>query len=201
MNMQITELNPEQIRQVYAERLTADFPPAEVKPLKRIMQAMSAGKYRCTGLFDGNRLLAYGFFVILRGTDRTDLLLDYFAVDASHRGQGIGSSFLRMLPEQFPAAGTVLIEAETPASAENEAERMQRERRIRFYLRSGCQDSGIETTVFGVGYRILTLPLHAVLSPEQLPCCYAALYRQILPEDMFRAQIRIPGISSGSGKA
>lgn len=187
--MQFAELTAAQVTQVYQERMTADFPPDELKPLSRIRRALSAGRYRCTGLFEGGELLAYGFFVILRGQDDTELLLDYFAVDAAKRGQGIGSAFLRMLPEQFPEAGAVLIESESPETAENSAERILRERRIRFYMENGCLASGMETSVFGVRYRVMELPLRKTHTPEQLRQIYAGLYRQILPPEMFREKI------------
>lgn len=188
--MQFSELNAAQVTQVYQERMTADFPPDELKPLSRIRQALSEGRYFCAGLFEGEALLAYGFFVILREQGDTELLLDYFAVDAAGRGQGIGSAFLRMLPEQFPDAGAVLIESESPETAKNDAERILRERRIRFYLHNGCLDSGIRTAVFGVRYQILELPLRNTHTPEQLRQIYAGLYRQILPPEMFRERIQ-----------
>lgn len=188
--MRISELTAAQVTQVYQSHMTADFPPAELKPLARIRQALSEGRYRCTGLFDGEDLLAYGFFVILRENGGTELLLDYFAVDASRRGQGIGSMFLRMLPEQFPDAGAVLIEAESPETADNAAERIRRERRIRFYLRNGCKENGTEAEVFGVRYQVLELPLRIAHTPEQLRQIYAALYRRILPPELFRERIR-----------
>lgn len=188
--MRISELNQAQLTDVYRSRLTADFPPAERKPLSRILQALEKGEYRCTGLCEDGNLLAYGFFMILRADGREDLLLDYFAVDAALRGQGIGSAFLRMLPDVFPDAGIALIESETPETAENAADRTLRERRIRFYLRSGCIDSGAEASVFGVRYRILYLPLHGSAEKEQLLHLYDSMYRQMLPPELYASQIR-----------
>ena len=189
--MQFAELTEAQLTAVYQTRLTADFPPAERKPLARILAAREKGDYRCTGLFSDGQLLAYGFFMILRADTGTDLLLDDFAVDTALRGQGIGSAFLRMLPEQFPDAGIVLIESETPETAENPADREKRERRIRFYQRAGCIDCGAEATVFGVRYRIFELPLHRTVTAEQLRAIYAAMYRKMLPPALFASQIRL----------
>ena len=189
--MRFAVLNNAQTEEVYLARMTADFPPEELKPLARIRRAVAEGRYLCSGLFDGEALLAYGFFVILRENGRTELLLDYFAVDAAHRGQGIGSAYLRMLPEQFSEVGAVLIEAEVPESAVSDADRLLRERRIRFYQRNGCRDSGLEAEVFGVRFRLLELPLRTAHAPSEIRQIYSALYRQILPPAVFRAQIRL----------
>ena len=189
--MRFAELTAAQLTEVYQTRLTVDFPPAERKPLSRILAARKKGHYRCTGLFSDGQLLAYGFFMILRAQGRTDLLLDYFAVDQAHRGEGVGSRFLQMLPEQFPDAGAVLIESETPQTAADSADREKRERRLRFYLRAGCTDCGAEATVFGVRYRILMLPLHSPADAAQLREIYAAMYRQMLPPALYAAQIRL----------
>ena len=188
--MLFADLTEAELTAVYQTRLTADFPPAERKPLARILDALKKGNYRCTGLFSDGKLLAYGFFMILRTDGRTDLLLDYFAVDQAHRGEGIGSRFLRMLPEHFPDA-EVLIESETPETANDPADRKKRERRIRFYTHAGCTDSGSEATVFGVRYRIFSLPLHGTVSAKQLLQIYAAMYQQMLPPALYAAQIRL----------
>lgn len=189
--MIFAELTTAHLTEVYQTRLTADFPPAERKPLSRILASREKGQYCCLGLFSDGQLLAYGFFMILRAQDRTDLLLDYFAVDQAHRSEGIGSRFLQMLPEQFPDADAVLIESETPETAADPDDRKKRERRIRFYLRAGCTDSGTEATVFGVRYRIFLLPLHGTADAAKLREIYAAMYRQMLPPAMYEAQICI----------
>lgn len=189
--MEFRHLASNEISEVYQKRMTTDFPPDELKPLRMILNALELGRYACTGLFDGSRLLAYGFFVILRRREQTDMLLDYFAVEAKHRGQGIGHAFLHQLPEQFPETNTIVIEAENPQFAETKEQAQIQERRIRFYQQNGCVLSGIAAEVFGVPYCVFQLPLRILRSDAELSTLYADIYRQILPPEKFRKHIAI----------
>ena len=44
---------------------------------------------------------------------------------------------------------------------------------------------------FGVRFRLLELPLRTAHAPAEIRQIYSALYRQILPPAVFRAQIRL----------
>ncbi len=64
--MAIVPLTLAEVCQVYHERIVRDFPADERKPLARIKAALRRDAYRCLGLKEGDRLLAYAFFVLLR---------------------------------------------------------------------------------------------------------------------------------------
>lgn len=189
--MEFRHLTISEITSVYQSRMTIDFPPDELKPLRMILNALENGRYACTGLFDCENLLAYGYFVILRHGGRTDMLLDYFAVESKHRGQGIGHAFLQQLPAQFPQTDTIVIEAEDPQFAETKDQAQIQERRIRFYQQTGCLLSGISAAVFGVPYCVFQMPLRIRRSDAELSTLYADIYRQILPPEKFQKHIEI----------
>jgi GNAT superfamily N-acetyltransferase len=185
----VRELTPAQIAGTYQNEMTRDFPADELKPLRRITDALSRGGYACFGLFDGDKQLAYAFFVIAG----REYLLDYFAVCPSCRGTGIGSAFLAMLKPLLSEAEIIIIEVEHPDYASDAADRQMRERRRAFYLRGGCCDTGAEACVFGTEYRLLEMPLSEVHAQETVRAAYLRLYQSLLPPVMFRQNIRLHG--------
>ncbi len=147
--MEIRELSLQEMEKLYGERMEADFPPEELRPFSSIRELTGEGKYKSFGCFEEG-LGAYGTF-----------LLDYFAVDAGRRGQGIGTRGLRMLGEAARGlgAGFLLIEVESLESAETPAQTEERTRRIQFYNGCGCRETAVYSWLFGVEYQILVLPL------------------------------------------
>lgn len=158
MQMEIKELSLREMERVYEERMAADFPPDELRPFRSIRELTEAGRYKSFGCFEGG-LAAYGTFACLPG--HPGVLLDYFAVDAGRRGQGIGSRGLRKLGEAAKGFGEgfLLIEVESLESAETPEQAQERARRIRFYKGCGCLETAVYSWLFGVEYRILVMPL------------------------------------------
>ena len=177
------------VRELYARRLTADFPPDELKPLSAIEEALARDSYFCCGAMDGEEILAYAFFV----KNGTNALVDYFAVRSDLRDRGVGSRFLGQLiaGDTLKAYGCVLLETDDPDAAPDGAEREIRERRLRFYLRCGLTETGVRAEVWHVIYRILALPVGKAPTAEETGERYTALYRSILPEKVFREKFRI----------
>ena len=140
--MEIRELSLQEMEKLYGERMEADFPPEELRPFSSIRELTGEGKYKSFGCFEEG-LGAYGTFAFSPG--RSGVLLDYFAVDAGRRGQGIGTRGLRMLGEAARGlgAGFLLIEVESLESAETPAQTEERTRRIRFYNGFGCRETAV----------------------------------------------------------
>lgn len=184
-------LNTQQAAQIYSSLLVHDFPADECKPLERILDAMAEGNYRCIGIYEEAELRGYAFFVTLTQDGRQEILLDYFAVVREYRSSGIGSRFLREVPALFPDAGAVLIEAETPEAAASPEEKTLRERRIRFYERCGCTDTGVRARAFEADFVLLQLPVTASYPPDEVRRVYAAVYQKILPASLYHANIEI----------
>ena len=184
--MQTRELTIEEIREVYKKYLYYDFPDDERKPLSRIEKSIRDGQYLCIGAFDEEEhFLAYAFFVFEKET----CLLDYYAVVPAMREKGIGSAFLRLAIETagFPMT---IIEIEDPRSGDAE-EKTTRERRLDFYLKSGCVNANVHVLAFGVEYLLLEYPLQGTHEGEKLSEGYRSIYRSILPKRMFEKYISI----------
>lgn len=186
--MDIKELTIEQIREIYAERIPNDFAPDEIKPLSRIEEALSKGRYSCYGAFDGDQIAAYAFFVINGGY----ALLDYLAVRDDLRGKGTGSEFLQgMATGLLRRFENVLLESEDPDFAETDEERETMERRLRFYRKNGLMETGVISTVWHVHYRVLPFPVGRRLSADETREIYRGLYRVLLPEDLYQTMVRV----------
>lgn len=177
--METRKLNAQEVQQIYRERMKRDFPPSELRPYSSMEKLMKSGEYLCFGCFEGDTLAAYAYFVASGGA----ALLDYYAVNESMRGQGVGGRFLSEIRNFAPEFGApcLLIEVESVRSARDPREVELRERRIRFYEHCGCSMTGICSTLFGVEYSVMVLPLGGTLPPEEeIKASLERLYRVIV---------------------
>jgi GNAT superfamily N-acetyltransferase len=176
-----------QVEALYRIRLKKDFDRRELRPLASLRRSWEHGAYDCYGLYDGGALLGYAFFVRLG----KNALLDYLAIAEEHRDEGLGTVFLQMLASCLADADCAVCEVEDPERAQDEETRVQRERRLRFYLRSGYRKTELTSRVFGVDYRILEAPTGKTHTADELRAVYTALYKSILPGLFFHTQFRV----------
>jgi GNAT superfamily N-acetyltransferase len=146
-------LNETELTQVYNEQMRRDFPPEELKPLDMILHAAALGVGHTWGVFDGETLLAYLLMVRPQGSCISQL--DYFAVLPAYRGEGLGAQLLAELPAHEQGAQAIIIEAECPEHAPDEA---MAHRRLGFYARAGAIETGWSEHLFDAWFRILVLP-------------------------------------------
>ena len=88
-------------------------------------------------------------------------------------------------------ASCILAEVVDPCSQSNPEEKITCERRIRFYLNSGLQNTGVRVNTFGVSYLLLEAPNASRHSIEDVRQIYAMIYRSILPDDVFPLKVHI----------
>ena len=190
----VEELTLAQLRALYFGRMREDFPPDEIKPLSAIERAFARGEYVCFGAMDGEDSLAYAFFIKLGEGESGFALFDDFAVKKEARCTGVGSAFLQaLMAGPLKSMAAVLLEVDDPACAWDEEERDIRNRRLRFYLRNGLQDTSVTAVVFGVQFRILALPVGPCPSPDDARRMYADLYHAVLPPKIYESQVLIHG--------
>ena len=175
------------IETLYKTRLKKDFLPNELKPLSSMRRAWNRGAYDAYVLLGDSEILGYAFFVRF-GQSR---LLDYLAIAENHRGNGLGSVFWRQLSAILPAEECILCEVEDPDKAPDELTRIERERRLRFYLRCGFRQTALSSRVFGADYRLLEASSGTAHPDEQLRRIYTDLYHRTLPAFFFRTQFRV----------
>lgn len=185
---QIRKIGFREFSNIYKLHLVEDFPEEEVKPLEVIEDAFASGSYTAYVLEVDRSVSAYASFI---SSDKDVVLLDYFAVtQGAGRGGGLGSRFIRELVREVNTGGFIL-ECEVPEMAANESEKMIRQKRIAFYERNGAQLSGIRVQVFGVDFQLLYMPVAKSLEQIDIVQEFQELYRNILPEKLYKASIVI----------
>ena len=186
----VETLSLPQIRALYHERMTRDFPQDELKPLAMIEKALARGEYVCYGAVSEEDILAYSYFVKLKQNEKPYALFDYYAVRQDIRGQGVGSQFIQaLIAGPLREMDCVLLEVDDPVCAQTQEEAEIRNRRLAFYLRNGLRDADVKATVYGVQFKILTLPVGSALSREEVRKKYAALYRAFMPPKLFAEKV------------
>lgn len=157
----VKKLDKEEIGQIYRTYMGKDFPPDELKPLSHITRSMDAGYGFSLGIYEEESLAGYAVF-ILCGEARC-ALLDYFAILEGKRGGGLGhqafSLFVSYFEENLPEVDGLYIESERISAAENEKQRLTRQRRIAFYQSCGCGMTAFRSVLFGVDYSVLYKPI------------------------------------------
>lgn len=112
-------LTAEELTNVYLNEMRRDFPAGELKPLSMILNSEAAGTAHTWGVYEDDALVAYLLMVRPVGCEVSQL--DYFAVLPQYRAGGIGAALLAALPDHEKGAQAILIEAECPEKAEDEA--------------------------------------------------------------------------------
>lgn len=183
-NYQVRQLDWQMITDIYAHRMQTDFPKNEIKPLEMIKNLYENGNNATFALYDASgNMIAYAMFEKKR--EDNVWLLDYFAVDDSCRGKGIGSGFLSLLREYICGADAVLIEIESVLSAKSYCERVIREKRKQFYLKNGVYETGVFSTAEGVEYEILCFPLRKALVADSARQAMNRIYSMFFSMDKF----------------
>ena len=148
--MKLSVLNIAKIKEIYETRMVIDFPKAELKPMKYIIEAVNVGIYECLGLYENEYCIGYTFLV----KQGNSYLIDYIAIYPDKRNKGAGSTLLRLLNEYLADADIVIVEVEDSKYANSDEEKDLQTRRLGFYLRNGCIDTGLRVRCFGVPFRV-----------------------------------------------
>lgn len=184
----------EEMKEVYENQLCRHFPADERKPFHYIKKWYEEGKYRGIGLYQkdaaGNptgKCLAYAWICFMK--EEGWALLDYYAVEETLRGKGIGSWFLQQVLRTENGGMPVIIEVENPDELgaeidgwDEEAkaqERWKRLRRIAFYQKNGVRETKLSATVFHVPYRIMVSAEEQEIDVANLKDAYYAFYAHI----------------------
>ena len=176
-----------QIETIFNTRMRYDFTENELRPLLSLRRSWDRDEYAGYALMEGGEMLAYALFV----RNGENYLFDYYAVSKEHRGEGLGSIFLKRLADCFPDAGCIVGEVEDPDKALTADEREIRERRLRFYLRNGYRETGVKARVRGADFRILEVPTGKMHSDAQILHAYKELYRSFFPKLWFYTRFRV----------
>ena len=192
--MKIKELSITEAEDIYKRYLLSDFPFNEVKPFTFIRRSMEKNRYRVYAAFTG-RLSGYAFLATSQKDGAVIGLLDYYAICADQRGQGLGSQFLQELFRQLDGFSCILIEADSVTEDLTAAEKEKRRRRIRFYQKCGVKKTGVKTVLYGVDYDILIWSRDDRTEDQTVCSLIDYMYHEMYPASWFKELIRITLLS------
>lgn len=185
--MELRKLDIKQIKKVYKDRMVMDFPDDELKPLAAIVMLIKKGVYEFFGLFDGEIIVGYVCFI----SADNSYLVDYLAVYPEMRNKGVGAVMLKLIDDYLGHADRIIIEVEDPEFAETEDDRDIQTRRVGFYKRNGCIDTGLRVSCFEVPFIILEMKKEIHATKMEAWSIYEKFYKAFLPKKMFAKQIRM----------
>lgn len=133
-----------EIRSLYEEA----FPPCEKKPFWLIQVKNKQGKADVWYLENNGTFV--GLAITMNAKEL--VLLDYFAINESLRGQGYGSEGLKALQDYY-SSRKFFLETESVYVESDNSE--QREKRKRFYLKNGMTEMEMIANVFGTDLEVL----------------------------------------------
>lgn len=183
----IKKLDAQTLAALYEQEMQQTFPRSELKPLKAMLRMQAEGHYDVLGYYDeSDTLLAYACLC----TAAEPVLLDYLAVVAAHRGEGLGSAFLSALMQEASPYPAIMLEIEAVDDALDDDDRAMRARRQRFYERLGFVRTTTEAHIFGEHYWVFDS--RTALGEHSVHTALTAIYRYMVPEeDAFARNVRI----------
>lgn len=150
-NMEIRELTEDEILPIILGEYKKDFPKNQRKSDRDLMRIIALDIYDVWGIFeDGKRV---GYFFGYKAKNGKTLLLDYFAITSSKRGNKLGTRALEMLDTApvFKKFDSFLGELDDPRYIWfNRAHKERAIRKLAFFKRMGFIETGVETCEFGV---------------------------------------------------
>ena len=90
--LELRLMDETQIRLLYDQSLSRDFPPSELKSLSAILHMYCRKEYDVLAAYDHDAFIGYALVYCPR--DQRLALLDYFAVEPAYRRQGLGGTIL-----------------------------------------------------------------------------------------------------------
>ena len=190
--MYIKQLQTTDLVSIYRAHGHRYFPANELKPVFSIEKLIAQNAYAGYGLYQENTDVLAGFALLVLAPALNYALLDYYAILEEFQGTGLGGHFLDLLQNELAYLQGIYIEAENPQFSAANDEFSLENRRIRFYLRSGAERTGLLSQIFGVSYQILYLPeQNSGLSPERHYQHFDRIYKTMLPAEDYNSQVKI----------
>lgn len=185
--LELRNMSETEIRLLYRQSMSRDFPPSELKSLSAILSMYHKGFYDVLAAYEENQFVGYALLYCPHGERLA--LLDYLAVEPQYRNRGIGSRILAQLRRHCAQRNdALLIECERPKAAPDEN---GARKRIRFYTQAGAVLTSVRIWLFGVEYSILVLPCGEQIPASDWAGKMLAFYRQMLPQELYEHNVRL----------
>ncbi len=185
--MELKNLNTEETTFIYNEYMKEDFPPYELKSLKKMLRLTSEGKYQPMGIYENNELVGYAYLVNYENI----VILDHFAILKNKRNDGLGAKAINLLSDHFKDKYDIFIlEADDPDFFERQEDKDLSERRIGFYKRNGLTQVMFKVTAYEADFIILATN-DKIKDPKKIMELYVGLYVSITNEQKCKENVSV----------
>ncbi len=185
--MELKKLNTEETTYIYNEHMKVDFPPYELKNLKKILRLTSEEKYLPYGIYENNELMGYALLV----TFKNIVILDYFAIFKEKRNGGLGAKAINLISDYFKDKYDILIlESDDPNFFEKQEDKELCERRIEFYKRNGFEQVMIKVRAYEGDFIILATN-DKIKDVNKIVELYLGLYVSITNEQKCKENVSV----------
>ncbi|MGN0350906.1 MAG: hypothetical protein ACI4ES_04570 [Roseburia sp.] len=168
----------EQLQSIWALYEKA-FPKEEKKPISLMLKKREEGFYEILEITDQEEEFR-GLVIVILYQDLA--LLDYFAIEDTKRGTGIGSTALKLLQERYKEKRFFL---EIESTKENCPDLNNRVRRKHFYEKNGMGAMKFLVELFGINMELMTYQCE--LSFEE----YHKIFEEVFSKEMSEKVRRI----------
>lgn len=169
LGMQLIPAGEEKIIEQMKALYVRAFPACERKPYSVIEQKQKEGGLDAFAIEQDGAFCGLAISVKYKDI----VLLDYFAIEESCRGQGCGSEALMLLCEYYKGRRFIL---EVESTLEDAPNARQRAARKAFYLRNGWRELGILAFIYETEMELLGYETNLLFEE------YEALYQNRYPE-------------------
>lgn len=178
---------------------TGAHPASERKSADTLARMIARSEYLFLAAIDADTVIGFAIAIAFLNSDAA--LLEYMAVDASHRGQGLGQQLFRAVAEHDQMRDRfLLVEVDSHRNPSPGSD--DHARRKRFYRQLGCK------RIEGLTYRMPSVstteppPMDMLIYHPELPeaiekphlqawleSCYTQVYQQRLPDERIAAML------------
>lgn len=188
--MRLEKLSKEKREHIYNNHLIKDFHKSEVKTFDLIESLVTKDNYACYGFYEGEELFGYVYFV--KSKIKDSLFIDYLAICRDYRSKGFGSRFIQIITEKISEEYSSLIaEVENPDFSFDEIDKINRERRIKFYLENGFKLTNLKSRVLTDDYVMIQLPFKKELKDQELYKGMEEIYEMVFGLEFCESNIDI----------
>lgn len=147
---------------------TAAHPASERKSADALRQMIERPEYLFLAVTEAE--VVVGFAIAIALADCDGVLIEYMAVDAEHRGRGIGKLLFRAIAG-WPEALDRFLLAEVDSAAAALSQGDDRVRRKNFYRRLGCRQIEGLVYVMPPVTSAVPPPMDVLVYRRELPAC------------------------------
>ena len=185
----LRELTADEMRAIYNSHMIHVFPENELKPCDSIYNEMLEDKFLACGLYAGGELVAYMFIACIPG--RQQLFGQYVVVKEEYRSMGVGGVLLDRVCERYSGYRCIMADVEDPEFPLDDDDFIQRERRMRFYLRNGFRHTRVKGHVYGVDYEVIVRNISAEVGDAEVFEAANAIYESMADPSAFPEMFQV----------